>query len=288
MSFVGAPLIESSQFFSSTTVNGNLNLFGDITFETGTCSNLRITGEIVNDDDAVTKLYVDNNSGGVPGGSNGDIQFNDNGLFGASSNLSWSTSDILTVSGTVFTTKVTGLAEPVDLTDAANKEYVDNNAGGGTPGGGNGNLQFNENGVFGGTSGLTFINGDTLSLRRKFRFENISGNTNPDRNSSTGIYSNNIGTIPPYGTYTEFIENNYVKAETTVDGSLTFNIYSNINLTLMINFMQGIPYLYVSELVDGSGFYFTLINLDPVNNIVSDLVFNYIIINSYNEINGGE
>lgn len=100
------PLIPSSQNFSSTVINGNLDIFGKISFQTGSCVGLIITGTPTNDNDAVNKQYVDNNSGGGgdPSGITGSIQFNNNGAFDGSSLLTWtSTSNVLDVNGIVFT-----------------------------------------------------------------------------------------------------------------------------------------------------------------------------------------
>lgn len=55
-------------------------------------------------------------------------------------------------------TVINSVADPVLNLDAANKEYVDEAiaAGRTVPGGQNGDIQFNDNGVFGGTSGLSW------------------------------------------------------------------------------------------------------------------------------------
>ena len=51
--------------------------------------------------DAANKAYVDSNVA-APAGANKQLQFNDNGAFGASSSLSWDdTSKVLTVAGTI-------------------------------------------------------------------------------------------------------------------------------------------------------------------------------------------
>jgi len=58
--------------------------------------------------DYATKNYVDSNAGGAAGtvaGSNTEIQFNDNGAFGASSNLIWDGSQ-LSVTGDITSTSV--------------------------------------------------------------------------------------------------------------------------------------------------------------------------------------
>ena len=96
------PLIPSSQNFGSTVINQNLDIYGKITFQTGSCVGHLISGSPSSDYDAVNKQYVDNNSGGSPAGSNGSIQFNDNGLFGGSSLLTWTSDNNLVVNGIRF------------------------------------------------------------------------------------------------------------------------------------------------------------------------------------------
>ena len=57
--------------------------------------------------------------------------------------------------------QLTGVTDPTDAQDAATKNYVDTRGGGGTPGGANTQIQFNNNGAFGGSAGLTW-NGSQL------------------------------------------------------------------------------------------------------------------------------
>jgi hypothetical protein len=62
------------------------------------------------------------------------------------------------------TIQITILDPPVELTDAVNKEYVDTLVGS-LPGSPNTSVQFNDNGVFAGNSGLTFTAGtQTLNI----------------------------------------------------------------------------------------------------------------------------
>jgi len=62
----------------------------------------------VDPNDYATRNYVDNSAGGAAGtvaGSNTEIQFNDNGSFGASSNLTWDGSTV-NVTGNITSTSV--------------------------------------------------------------------------------------------------------------------------------------------------------------------------------------
>ena len=88
---------------------------GIATLQGGALNNL--TSPITNNLQAATKEYVDS-SHTIPGGSNTDVQFNDNGNLGGSSDFRWDGTNVL-------------ITNPPLLNDSAtNKIYVDNIVGG--------------------------------------------------------------------------------------------------------------------------------------------------------------
>jgi hypothetical protein len=115
-----------------------------------------------------------------PGGINTAVQFKYFGEFTGASNFKFDpNTSILTVPNMLFSTIsngigtissntisnftiVTGLAPPINGTDAANKNYVDT-AVSNPPGGSNTNIQYNNAGAFAGSAALTF-NAGTATL----------------------------------------------------------------------------------------------------------------------------
>jgi hypothetical protein len=85
------------------------------------------------DHQGATLNYVQMNSGsGIPGGPLHSIQYNDNGVFGGNSELTYQTDTLLSnyVSNgtvTIGSGTIDGLVDPINGQDAANKNYVDNN-----------------------------------------------------------------------------------------------------------------------------------------------------------------
>lgn len=210
--------------------------------------------------DAANKAYVDSSTGGSPGGIVSSIQFNDNGVFGGSANLLWSTStsylnvlggisatsiisstlrsDILfttnitttlvdttsilatsavisNISATSVTvgpivinngaiTGLTPLTIASDPSSAADKAYVDSKIGS-NPGGPFGSIQFNDGGIFGGTSLLSW-NTATSTLTLTGLLNVINTTTSPNIFTGVSIFVNttnstayNNGALVVYG-----------------------------------------------------------------------------------------
>lgn len=96
-----------------TSVGGNLAVF--VVTDTGAnvYGTLSVTGNLTAGGIKTDNYYYSNGSpiplGGTPGGSNTQIQFNNNGAFGASANLSFNTAtNLLSVTGNVSADVVTG------------------------------------------------------------------------------------------------------------------------------------------------------------------------------------
>ena len=191
---------------------GNVNFTAAPNVTLGTVANLHISGGIsgyfLRTDGAGNLSWSAGGGGGngTPGGNTTEIQFNDNGVFGASANLTFnpfsyvlavptintttvSISNVLTVNTTanLYTTNITGvltassninasMSPNVNLgsvsnlhiqggtngyvlaTDGAgNLSWTAGGGGGnGTPGGSNTQIQYNDQGVFNGSSFFTF------------------------------------------------------------------------------------------------------------------------------------
>jgi hypothetical protein len=114
--------------------------------------------------------FTGGSGNGVPGGANSTVQFNNVGNFGGSSNFTFNSAvEVLTIPNVVVSgttnlgsvgniTITGGAANYVLSTDGVgNLSWVEQTGGGnGTPGGSNTQLQFNDDGVFGGSAALTY------------------------------------------------------------------------------------------------------------------------------------
>lgn len=105
--------------------------------------------------DATNKAYVDSVAGGPPGLPEGSIQFNNSGIFTGDSDFLYEpSSNTITMTGGTLT----GLLLPINLSDAANKEYVDSAIGSAVAPPVN-SVQFNNSGAFGGSSDFSWEDG---------------------------------------------------------------------------------------------------------------------------------
>lgn len=121
-----------------------------------------------------------------PNGATGNSQvlFNDAGLFGGNSNFTYNkTASRLTVSNiTVANIANLGSASNVRITGGSAGQYLMSNGAGGvsfatlSPGGGNTQLQYNNNGTFAGMTNVTYTNGN-ISLGNIGNVK-INGGTN--------------------------------------------------------------------------------------------------------------
>lgn len=127
--------------------------------------------------------YWANGSPFVPnasaGGSNTQVQFNNNGNFGASSNFTFNSStNLLTVSKISTTSANLGNVANLVITGGINGYFLQTdgagnltwaaatgNGGNGSPGGANTQVQFNDAGVFNGNAGFTYTkSNNTLTI----------------------------------------------------------------------------------------------------------------------------
>ena len=208
-------------------VNGNANIYGNLdgtqspNVTLGPVANIHITGgsngQVLTTDGYGNLSWSTGGTGnGVPGGANTQVQFNNNGVFGASSSFTFdSTSGLLTTPAIKATTTANFQgATNVNLGSIANLHisggtngYVlqtdgagvlswtaqTGGGGNGTPGGANTQVQFNSDGTFGGNTTFTF-NNTTGVMQVPYITSNFTGNganlTNLNGANITGTVAN--------------------------------------------------------------------------------------------------
>lgn len=186
------------------------------------------------------EFFYSNGAAFIPpaAGSNTQIQFNNNGVLGASSNLifdtvtgTFTTSNIsitgITNLGNISNVKITGGVNGYFLqTDGAgNLSWAAGGGGGGngTPGGTNTQVQFNDAGSFGGSANLTFnkttgvLTVPTLSTSNSFT---STGNLVVNNSSATVNFANtanvslgNISNLHILGGNTGYVLSTYGNAD---------------------------------------------------------------------------
>lgn len=133
----------------------------------------------------------------VPGGSNGSVQFNDNGAFGGDVNFTFNkATDVLSVtnlSGSL--TRLTNgssylvAGANITITSASNGQVTISSTGAGTPAGSNQQIQFNSSGVFGASANFNFdSSSNVFSLTGSF---GMKGHVTPDADTTYNLGSAN-------------------------------------------------------------------------------------------------
>lgn len=151
-----------------------------------------------------------------PGGSNTQLQFNNNGVLGGIANVTWNGSNLSL--GNVGNIKIGGGTNGYVLqTDGAGNltwTVQTGGSGNGSPGGANTQIQFNDAGTFGGDSGFTYN-----KLTNTLYVENISaGNSSDDTITTQGnlaVSENIVANGNVTGDY--FIGNGYYITGLTLD-----------------------------------------------------------------------
>lgn len=173
---------------------------------------------------------------GIPGGANSTVQFNNVGNFSGSTSFTFnSNTQVLTipnvnVTGTANLGSVDNLiitggnANYVLTTDGAgNLSWAESSGGGnGTPGGSNTQLQFNDNGVFGGATTLTY-NTDSDIL--------TAGIVNIDDLNANGIDAGNIQVV------STITSSNVNTTRANISGNL--RVTGNVNVSGSANVFLG-------------------------------------------------
>jgi hypothetical protein len=134
---------------------------------------------------------------GTPGGSNTQLQFNNDGSFAGIPNVTWN-GNILSL-GNVSALSISGGTDGYFLqTDGAgNLTWAEGGNGGGTPGGSNTQVQFNDDGVFAGNTAFTFNKTtNVLTVTGNINAGNVIANISGSGSGLTNIPGANVtGTV---------------------------------------------------------------------------------------------
>lgn len=135
---------------------------------------------------------------GVPGGTNTQLQFNNNGSFAGIPNVTWN-GNILSL-GSISSLSIGGGVDGYFLqTDGAgNLTWAAGGGGGnGSPGGSNTQVQFNDAGNFGGDTDFTYNKTTNVLTVGNINAGNVSGNHSGSGSGLTNIPGANVtGTVP--------------------------------------------------------------------------------------------
>ena len=127
-----------------------------------------------------------------PGGSNTQLQFNNNGSLGGIPNVTWNGSNLNlgNISNVKIGGGINGYVLQTDGTGNLTWTAQTGGSGNGVPGGANTEIQFNDAGSFGGDAGFTYNkNTNTLYV------ENISAGNSPDDTITASGNLNVVGNI---------------------------------------------------------------------------------------------
>lgn len=171
-----------------------------------------------------------------PGGPNSSIQFNNGGNFGGSSTFTFDAANHQVVMGNLLVTNRSNLG------DASNVVITGGSAGyalktdgtgnlswepdSSTPGGTNGQIQFNSNGSFAGTGGLTWNNGTSTLSAAKF-----AGNGYGIFNINGANVNGPVDTANYAGQVTDSAQPNITSVGTMSFLDLTGNLTTTANIT---------------------------------------------------------
>lgn len=115
----------------SPTASGTINI-GTVAlaFNEAHIDKIYLKGNPATSFEAATKKYVDDNSGGSPGGSNTYVQYNDGGSFGGESDLTWNKStNRLTVNGDIIVNETITYDTEYDNGNSGSSKTIDWNNG---------------------------------------------------------------------------------------------------------------------------------------------------------------
>ncbi len=180
---------------------------------------------------------------GNPSGTNTQVQFNNNGLFGADASFTFdSDANLLSVEN-LTTTGITNLNSVVNLkitggtsgyflqTDGfgnLNWAAAGGGGGNGTPGGSNTQVQFNDNGTFGADTEFTYNKSTNTLTTGNLSLTNTIGAT-------TGSFSGNLSVSATLTTGTSSNLRVLGNLNTSLSGNVSLGSISNIHITGGVN-----------------------------------------------------
>jgi hypothetical protein len=166
----------------------------------------------------------------TPGGSNTQLQYNANGVFGGIANVTWngSTLNLGSVDDLNIGGGVNGYVLQTDGTGNLSWTAQTGNGGGnGIPGGSNTQVQFNDAGTFGGDSGFTYN-----KITNTLQVENISsGDSLDDTVNVTGnlVVTGNVSISQDISDIGNIVSNGNITATYFIgNGSQLTNINTNV------------------------------------------------------------
>ena len=196
-------------------------------------------------------------------GSNTQVQFNDNGQFGADPYFTYDfyghalstpklnvgiAANLGAVSNVKITGGVNGYFLQTDGTGNLNWAPASGGGGNGSPGGANAQIQYNNNGSFGGTAGFTFdstanvLNVPTIDAPNVVSTTaNISGTVNAGNVTATGnitanvFYGNGAGITGIVAEYAQYVTQNAQPNITSVGTLTSLAVTGNIISTHYIS-----------------------------------------------------
>jgi hypothetical protein len=172
-----------------------------------------------------------------PGGSNTQLQYNNNGSFGGIPNVTWNGSKLSlgNVSNVSITGGINGYFLQTDGTGNLSWAAGGGGGGNGSPGGSNTQVQFNDAGTFNGSSSFTFnkttglvtvgnITSNNLTVSNSFTAAQFSGNGNGLFNIQA---ANIVGFIPTAQTVSNAAQPNI----TSLGDLISLTVLGNANVS---------------------------------------------------------
>jgi hypothetical protein len=162
-----------------------------VDFSHGLTSHTDVTEVTDSDDgkkltyDLASRMFIWNDSGGItsPAGSDGQVQYNNEGVFGADDNYTWNkTTNILSVNGRI------------DLNDGGGSVFIGTDSGGYDDGTDNKNVFIGNKSGSNNTEGYKCIFiGNESGRGNSTGFNNINIGDSSGKNNTIGFYNINIG-----------------------------------------------------------------------------------------------
>jgi hypothetical protein len=228
---------------SATITSANISNISNIKIGGGA------TGQFLQTDGNGNLIFATVAGGGSSAGSNGQLQFNDNGAAGganitidkANNTVSFGTAQ--TLLGEIGNVKITGgnngqFLQTDGQGNLAWSTVTSGGNGSATPGGSNSQLQFNNSGAFGGIANITYNKvSDTLSLNSNTSFPNISRLAISGGSATQILSTNGNGVLSWTDQYTDSRVGNVLRSYTgnisagNLSVSGTSNLAGNVNLT---------------------------------------------------------
>lgn len=226
-------------------------------------NNINITVDTNNINFTPTTNQLSIYAGGIAsaGGNNTQLQYNDFGTFGGIPNVTWDGSKLSL--GNVANVQITGGTNGyVLLTDGAgNLSWsATSGSGNGTPGGSNTQIQYNNNGLFGGDTGFTYDYTTNIMTVETISPSFISGNVSVQEIKEKVTTSSS----PATGTINfNYLEQAILFNTSNATANFTLNIRGNSTTTLdsVLSSNQSATLRFINT-NDATAYYATTFTID--------------------------